>query len=66
MKSPCYKCDKRELHCHSTCSDYISYQEKNERSKNPIEKLVADDFYRSIKSGVISSIKYHRVDNRFH
>lgn len=30
VKSPCMGCDQRRLHCHSECSNYISYLKANE------------------------------------
>lgn len=26
QESPCYECKKRHAHCHSECSDYISFR----------------------------------------
>lgn len=39
-KSPCKGCDKREVGCHSTCEDYISFREAAEalREKIAFEK----------------------------
>lgn len=38
VKASCYQCTKRQVGCHSTCQDYIQYQEyitalKEERNK---------------------------------
>lgn len=27
VKNTCYQCTKRQVGCHSTCQDYIQYQE---------------------------------------
>lgn len=38
-KAPCKDCDRREIGCHSTCIDYISYRKIHE--KNLRKKAVA-------------------------
>ena len=35
-KAPCKNCDKREIGCHSSCRDYISYKEKADALREKI------------------------------
>lgn len=35
-KSPCKGCDKREIGCHITCKDYISFRESAEALREKI------------------------------
>ena len=39
--APCKDCQKRKLHCHSTCSDYAAFREEIE-SRNKKRKLYND------------------------
>lgn len=39
MQSPCYKCDKRSISCHSECEDYLKFVKVNESRR---EKEYAD------------------------
>lgn len=36
-KVPCKGCDKREIGCHSTCKDYISFKEEAEALREKIK-----------------------------
>lgn len=35
---PCYKCEKREIGCHSNCEEYLRYQSLNEYAKKEKKK----------------------------
>ena len=32
-KAPCYGCQKRQLGCHSTCEEYLSFKAKTEAAR---------------------------------
>lgn len=51
---PCYLCNDREIHCHSTCPDYLNYKTKNEQRLKNIRKANA-----------IKCIEYDLRDNRY-
>jgi hypothetical protein len=51
MKCPCDGCvpPKRQLHCHSTCKDYIDWQDwKKQVHDNRRKILDEDNFHRQV------------------
>ena len=55
LKAPCRGCDKRQVGCHSTCEDYISYEKKNTARRDAIRnrQLISDTlFYNSNNRGM--------------
>lgn len=62
VESPCKGCEIRQLHCHSTCSNYSSYQAKIAEIKTKIQAEKDEQaFIDTIKSGL--SKKHKRSDN---
>lgn len=51
MKAPCYKCDKRQIKCHSWCKAYAEYTRirKDFNEKNRELDLTYQDYRNSIK-----------------
>lgn len=45
IKSPCHKCEKRVLHCHSTCEDYSRFVKEYNLEKRKIKKQKAIESY---------------------
>ena len=47
LKAPCRGCDKRQVGCHSTCEDYITYEKKNAARRDAIRNRasIADTIY---------------------
>ena len=43
MKSPCYKCQKRHINCHSECEKYKEYSVKNEEKRELKKKAFAKE-----------------------
>lgn len=41
ISAPCYKCPKRELHCHSKCAEYGAYADECEELREKRQKEVA-------------------------
>jgi len=41
VKAPCLGCDQRRLHCHSECSNYISYAKANEAIRQHNREQIA-------------------------
>lgn len=46
IKVPCYKCDLRKLHCHSTCEQYKEYVKAIKLQKEQEKKEKFADIYR--------------------
>ena len=45
MKTPCMKCEKRKLYCHSTCEEYKAFQVENEKRKKR-ERAERDGYFQ--------------------
>lgn len=61
-EAPCKGCTKRELGCHSTCPDYISFKKL---CKETNEKKKEDDVFREYKSESRTRyIKWKKNTNR--
>ena len=45
IKSPCHKCEKRVLHCHSTCEDYFHFIKEYNLEKRKIKNEKSIDSY---------------------
>lgn len=47
MRSPCLNCEKRQLRCHSTCEEYIKYDnERKEIRQKRLDENELRDFNR--------------------
>lgn len=52
MQSPCYKCDKRSISCHSECVDYLKFIKENEsrreqeHKEKDIERYMGEKYAR--------------------
>lgn len=63
MQSPCFKCDKRSISCHSECEDYLKFVKVNESRREKeyadkeIERYIGDKY---IKSEIYRSRKKKR------
>ena len=55
MKVPCYKCEDRELHCHSTCEKYLEYSKQKEEDREMRRKETESII--SHRDHVIAAIK---------
>ena len=53
--SPCVGCNKREIGCHSSCEDYISYRNINTR-KRAIEYKKKEEARRSFSPQIKGKI----------
>ena len=42
ISAPCYKCPKRELHCHSKCAEYGAYADEREELREEARKNAAE------------------------
>lgn len=50
-KGCCYKCEKRQILCHSTCLDYLKAKEEAESKKKLLkERTTVYDCYRIEKT----------------
>ena len=44
MKCPCYKCEERNAHCHSTCERYKEYRAELDRRRTTLADAEVRDF----------------------
>lgn len=59
--SPCYGCEKRNISCHSTCEEYIAYQQKMiEFNRERRKEAMVDSFFAN--PGRLT--RYHNVPRR--
>lgn len=55
MRVPCHNCQKRELHCHSSCDAYIAYKDARAEQmqrlaqENKIEEIIIDSKLRILR-----------------
>lgn len=55
MSSPCYKCPKRSITCHSNCKDYDDWALEENEKKNKI-RAAKEDIYLSYKGEAIKRV----------
>lgn len=41
--SPCFKCEKRVIGCHSSCEDYIQYREEIKMNADVFHNFATDE-----------------------
>lgn len=44
VKSPCYKCEDREVGCHSKCERYIDFSTKHQEENEAIRRAKEEDW----------------------
>ena len=61
-ESPCYKCEKRFIECHTSCEDYKTYKDAINELKQRCRKIyLIDDMLEDVTFRRISKyIKKHR------
>lgn len=55
MKGPCKSCEKREVNCHSRCSEFLKYRkrlDKINQIKREEMNFISYSFDRKLKMGV--------------
>lgn len=65
-EAPCKDCQRRQLHCHSSCGDYKAYREYRDRIHEAKMKRVDEaDFMRAVKRKAARiNIQMQRVRER--
>ena len=49
-EAPCKDCQRRQLHCHSSCGDYKAYREYRDRiHEEKMKRVDETDFIRAVK-----------------
>ena len=54
-KAPCYGCERRDAHCHSSCEDYKRFSQERVKELEAIRKQKADE--AMVTAVMINSIK---------
>lgn len=57
-QAPCRSCKKRELHCHSTCEDYIAFSNYRKSILKEKQKLALE--YECKKESILRMQKVSR------
>ena len=65
-EAPCKGCQKRQLHCHSSCEEYRGYRQYREQVyAEKMKRAEESDFMRAVKrKAALINIKTQMSDKR--
>ena len=66
ITAPCKDCQRRQLHCHSSCEEYKSFEQHRQAIREQKMKRVDEaEFIKAIKHKITAySIRVKRSDER--
>lgn len=66
ITAPCKDCQKRQLHCHSSCEEYKAFdQYRREIRERKMKRAEESDFMRAVKrKAALINIKTQLSDKR--
>lgn len=65
-EAPCKGCQKRQLHCHSSCEEYREYRQYREQIyAEKMKRAEESDFMRAVKrKAALANIRAQMSDKR--